>query len=124
MVSDSVSVARRLVEERFPDARSAWLGGNIAVGEPTPASDLDITVLLSGSPAPYRASIMCEDWPIELFVQTERSLLRFCADDCARRRAHDNALGRHACGVGRRRRIGSALTGAVAEDGGIRAPRR
>ena len=49
-----------------------WLGGSIVRGNATATSDLDITVLLPGPPAPYRDSIMFGGWPVELFVHTER----------------------------------------------------
>src|SRR5437879_12140323 len=84
--ADGVSVARRLVESRFPDARAAWLGGSVAAGTATPTSDLDITVLLDGPPAPYRSLEVIEGWPVEWFVQTEQSLLDFCETDRTRRR--------------------------------------
>jgi GNAT superfamily N-acetyltransferase/predicted nucleotidyltransferase len=84
--ADGVTVARRLVESRFPDARAAWLGGSVAAGTATPTSDLDITVLLDGPSAPYRSSEIIEGWPVEWFVQTEQSLLDFCETDRTRRR--------------------------------------
>lgn len=83
---DGFVVAHELVAQRFPQARAAWLGGSVAAGTATATSDLDITVLLDGAPAPYRASETFDDWPVEWFVQTENSLLRFCADDRDRRR--------------------------------------
>ena len=78
-------VATRLVRQRFPDARVAWLGGSVAACESTSTSDLDVTVLLDG-PAPFRSSHVVEGWPVEFFVQTEQSLRRFCEFDRARRR--------------------------------------
>jgi GNAT superfamily N-acetyltransferase/predicted nucleotidyltransferase len=83
---DGVSFSRHLVAQRFPDARAAWLGGSVAAGTETATSDLDITVLLDGPPAPYRASEVVDDWPVEFFVQTEESLLDFSAQDRRRRR--------------------------------------
>jgi GrpB-like predicted nucleotidyltransferase (UPF0157 family)/predicted nucleotidyltransferase len=81
-----IAVARRLVAERYPQSRAAWLGGSVAAGTHTETSDLDITVLLDGPPAPYRHSETIDGWPVEWFVQTEESLLRFCDDDRTRRR--------------------------------------
>ena len=52
-----VDVARRLVEEEFPGARAAWLGGSVVRGDASPTSDLDITVLLDGPPASMPAMI-------------------------------------------------------------------
>lgn len=83
---DGIEVARRLVRQRFPAARAAWLGGSVATGNATATSDLDITVLLAGPPAPFRESTSSDGWPVEWFVQTEESLMRFCAADIARRR--------------------------------------
>jgi len=83
---DPVSSARRIVQQHFPQARAAWLGGSVATGQYTTTSDLDITVLLDGPPAPFRTSQTFDQWPVEFFVQTEESLMRFCAEDRARRR--------------------------------------
>lgn len=81
-----IALARRLVAERYPQSRAAWLGGSVAAETHTETSDLDITVLLEGPPAPYRHSETIDGWPVEWFVQTEESLLRFCDDDRTRRR--------------------------------------
>lgn len=79
-------MARRIVRRRFPDARAAWLGGSVVSGTASATSDLDITVLLDGPPAPFRESTVFDGWPVELFVQTEESLMRFCDNDIQRRR--------------------------------------
>ncbi|MVU78844.1 nucleotidyltransferase domain-containing protein [Nocardia sp. ET3-3] len=79
MAVDGIDVARQLVRERFPEARAAWLGGSVALGMATATSDLDITVLMAGAPAPYRESLHYLRWPVELFVQTEASLEHFLA---------------------------------------------
>lgn len=86
MNRDAVDVARRLVRQRFPEARAAWLGGSVADGTASSTSDLDITVLLDGPPAPFRESMTVSGWPVELFVQTSESLLWFCDSDIRRRR--------------------------------------
>lgn len=74
-----------MVLDLFPDAPAAWLGGSVVRGEATSTSDLDITVLLPGPPAPYRHSMWVEEWPVELFVHTETSLDHYRAVDRARR---------------------------------------
>lgn len=84
--ADGTSTASQLVAQRFPQARAAWLGGSVADGNVTATSDLDVTVLLEGPPAPYRSSEVIDGWPVEFFVQTEESLLDFCAQDRLRRR--------------------------------------
>lgn len=85
MRSEPEDTARRLVAEHFPEARAAWLGGSVVRGDATATSDLDVTVLLAGPPAPYRHSIVFEDWPVELFVHTEESLAHYRDQDLARR---------------------------------------
>jgi hypothetical protein len=82
---DAVEVARQLVAELFPDARAAWLGGSVVRGNASPTSDLDITVLLDGRPAPMRKSLQYGGWPVELFVHTEKSLAYFSDKDQQRR---------------------------------------
>ncbi|MFI2230553.1 nucleotidyltransferase domain-containing protein [Nocardia testacea] len=57
MSIDGFDIARSLVCERFPGARAAWPGGSTVLGMATPTSDLDISVLLDGPPAPYRESL-------------------------------------------------------------------
>jgi hypothetical protein len=85
MVNDAAEVARQLVAEQYPDARAAWLGGSVVRGDASSTSDLDITVLLSGPPAPMRRSLEYGGWPVELFVHTEDSLEHFCEKDQQRR---------------------------------------
>ena len=85
-LDDAVGSARRLVAERFPDARAAWLAGSVVTGTATPSSDLDVTVLLAGDPAPYRESLRWEEWPVELFVHTPATIGWWLGKDRERRR--------------------------------------
>ena len=73
-VGTAVEDSRALVALWFPEARAAWLGGSVILGQDTPGSDLDVTVLLAGPPAPFRDSRRYRGWPVELFVHTETSL--------------------------------------------------
>jgi hypothetical protein len=82
----AVSTARELVLQRFPDARAAWLAGSVVSGTATPTSDLDVTVLLTGPPAPFRESLAHEGWPVELFVHSAESVRHWLGRDLARRR--------------------------------------
>jgi predicted nucleotidyltransferase len=83
---DAVATARDLVAERFPDARAAWLAGSVVTGTATSSSDLDITVLLPGPPAPFRESLRYDGWPVELFVHHRESVASWIAKDLERRR--------------------------------------
>ncbi len=83
---DAEVAARALVAERFPDARAAWLGGSVVTGTATATSDLDVTVLLAGPPAPFRESVTYAGWPVELFVHTVDTVGHWLAKDRQRRR--------------------------------------
>ncbi len=85
-MDDPVADARALVAERFPAARAAFLGGGILSARRTTTSDLDIVVVIDGSPAPYRESVRWRGWPVELFVQRADSISAWFDKDLARRR--------------------------------------
>ncbi|MFB0631143.1 nucleotidyltransferase domain-containing protein [Streptomyces sp. AB3(2024)] len=84
---DPVAAARAVVEERHPAARAAFLGGGILSERRTAFSDLDIVVLLHGTPAPYRESFRFRDWPVEMFVHTEDTWHAFVEREIRRRRS-------------------------------------
>jgi hypothetical protein len=84
--SDPVDVAVQLVRERFPEAHAAFLGGSVLTSRRTPTSDLDIVVVLSGPPAPFRETLRHSGWVVELFVQTPTSLRHYWRRDVAARR--------------------------------------
>ncbi|MEV6796427.1 hypothetical protein AB0M87_31550 [Streptomyces sp. NPDC051320] len=53
-MDDPMLTERELVRDRFPAARVAFPAGSVLTDSRTPTSDLDIVVLLDGSPAPNR----------------------------------------------------------------------
>ncbi|MFI7011696.1 nucleotidyltransferase domain-containing protein [Streptomyces sp. NPDC050145] len=78
--------ARRLVADRFPQARGAVLGGSAARGTARGTSDLDVAVLLpDGAPA-RREVIRHEGRLAELFLHAGPDLERFFEEDRAVRR--------------------------------------
>ncbi|MFJ2291061.1 nucleotidyltransferase domain-containing protein [Streptomyces sp. NPDC087894] len=84
---EHVRIAEALVRSRFPEAQAAFLAGSVMTHRRTPTSDLDIVVLLTGPPAPFRESLVHEGWPVELFVQTEASWLLFAERETAARKS-------------------------------------
>lgn len=56
-------------------------------GRRTAMSDLDIVVLLCGSPAPYRASLRSGEWPVEMFVHTEATWHAYIQREVRKRRS-------------------------------------
>src|SRR5687767_2827008 len=82
---DPVSAARALVEELFPGALYAFVGGSVLTEQRTGTSDLDVVVVLDGLPRPYRESLRWRAWPVELFVHSETSLHAYLDKDFERR---------------------------------------
>ncbi|MGV2921446.1 nucleotidyltransferase domain-containing protein [Streptomyces alfalfae] len=83
---DPAAQALRLVSTRFPQALGAVLGGSAAQGRATPASDLDVAVLLPDTGASRREVLRHEGRLAELFLNTRADLPEFFAWDRARRR--------------------------------------
>ncbi|MFI6599752.1 cupin domain-containing protein [Nonomuraea sp. NPDC050536] len=81
---DPVADARALVSSRFPDALYAFLGGSVLTSRRTPTSDLDIVVVLPDT-RPYRDTLRWREWPVELAVHNELSLIGWADRDLARR---------------------------------------
>ncbi|MEV6854192.1 nucleotidyltransferase domain-containing protein [Streptomyces microflavus] len=84
---DAIDAARAAIKEHHPDARAAFLGGSVVTDRRTAMSDLDIVVLLHGSPAPYRASVQHGEWPVEMFVHTEATWHAFVEREVRKRRS-------------------------------------
>ncbi|HET7616389.1 MAG TPA: nucleotidyltransferase domain-containing protein [Bacillales bacterium] len=78
--------AKAFVSERFPDCRTAILGGSIVRGEGTAKSDLDIVVIDEAVESAYRESFHVSDWPVELFVHNLTSYKAFFKSDAERGR--------------------------------------
>ncbi|WP_406451859.1 nucleotidyltransferase domain-containing protein [Streptomyces sp. NBC_00876] len=84
---DAIDAARAVVKDHHPDARAAFLGGSVLTARRTATSDLDIVVLLHGSPAPYRASLQHGEWPVEMFVHTEATWHAYVEREVRKRRS-------------------------------------
>lgn len=83
---EPLAVARALLDERFPLARTAFLGGSVASGTYTANSDLDVVVILDSLPAAFRETFVYRGWPVELFCHTLETFLDFVARDTKERR--------------------------------------
>ncbi|WP_236003337.1 cupin domain-containing protein [Nonomuraea antri] len=83
---DPVTAARALVEEMFPEALYAVLGGSVVTGRRTSTSDLDVLVVIDGLTEPYRECLRHGGWPVDLFVHGRTSLAAYLESDFARGR--------------------------------------
>ncbi len=80
-----IEAAASFVAAHYPDAEAALLGGGVLSRHRTPTSDLDVVIVLAGSPAPYRETFEHEGWIVEAFVHTRDSLAAYWSQDVARR---------------------------------------
>ncbi|MET9760101.1 nucleotidyltransferase domain-containing protein [Streptomyces sp. NPDC006372] len=87
MAHDSIDQARRIVHDRFPDARGAVLAGSVAAGQATASSDLDIAILIGSGGETRRETLRFEGRVVELFIHTRAGLSDLFAVDVATRRA-------------------------------------
>ena len=79
---DFVSVATRLIEERFSDAACAFVAGSIVTGQGTPSSDIDLIVFYNDETSiSFRESVFHEGWPVEIFVHNLKSQEHFMNED-------------------------------------------
>ena len=83
---DPIADAGALVADRFPGALAAFLGGGVLSARRTATSDLDVVVVITGPPAPFRESLRWRGWPVELFVHDQASIERYFALDAAYRK--------------------------------------
>jgi hypothetical protein len=83
-LDDPVGAARAFVQERYPGALAAFLGGSTARGAGTPTSDLDIVLVLPAPAQVHGENLLWGGWPVELFVHTRESVLGFMEFDRSR----------------------------------------
>ena len=84
MTKDPVAVARTLLARRYPSAAVSFLAGSVIRGEHTATSDLDIVVVFDELPNAYRESLICDEWPVEVFVHDAETLRYFSEEVCWR----------------------------------------
>ncbi|MFD2672732.1 nucleotidyltransferase domain-containing protein [Marinicrinis sediminis] len=72
-----LEAASRCLEERYPHASFAVMGGSSASGLAGASSDLDLVIVDSSEPYPFRQSFWFEGYPVEAFIVTSRSYTRF-----------------------------------------------
>ena len=69
-----------LRQEKYPDAKVIFLAGSVMRGEATSTSDLDLVVLYSKLPNPFRDSYRYGGWPVEAFVHDPETLKYFFSE--------------------------------------------
>jgi hypothetical protein len=76
-LEDARRTARKIAEERYPEARVVLLAGSVIRGEDTAHSDLDLVVIYTKLPRARRESYVFDGWPVEAFVNDPETLRYF-----------------------------------------------
>lgn len=77
MKNDPLQTIKKLVAERYRDAKAVFWAGSVSNNQGTPASDLDLVVVYEQLPNAYREAFVYEKWPIDVFVHDSETLLYF-----------------------------------------------
>jgi putative intracellular protease/amidase len=76
-VDQALTIARKVMESKFPLAQLAFCAGSIVRGEGTDTSDIDLVVLFPSLKQAWRESLTFEGWPVEAFVHDPGTLHYF-----------------------------------------------
>ena len=77
MPGEPRETARRIFEQKYPEADCLFLAGSVIRAEATPYSDLDLVVLFKRVDCAYRESFIFDDWRVEAFVHDVSTLKYF-----------------------------------------------
>ena len=71
------TVARKVMEIKFPSAQAAFCAGSIVRGEATETSDIDLVVIFPKLKQAWRESFIVDGLPVEAFVHDPSTLYYF-----------------------------------------------
>jgi hypothetical protein len=74
------AIAQRLVQQRYPTAVAAIIGGSFATGRQTPSSDIDLLLLFDHVDCAWRDTIVAEGRTVELFAHDLATFTYFCKE--------------------------------------------
>jgi len=72
-----IDVAKKLLNEKFPNCEVAFVAGSFNRGEATATSDIDLVIILPHVDCAWRESLIFESWPIEVFIHDKETLNYF-----------------------------------------------
>lgn len=74
MKNDPLNTIKKLIKERYSEAKVVFWGGSIAKAEISKNSDLDLVIIYEQLPDAYREAFVYDNWPIDAFVNDIKSL--------------------------------------------------
>jgi len=78
-------IAKKIVEEKYPNCDGALMAGSIIRGEGTETSDIDLIIYDDNIAKGYRESYYFDGVPIEVFVHSKKSFEYFFDFDCKKK---------------------------------------
>lgn len=82
---DYKSIARKLVDDRYPTCQGALMTGSIVRGQATETSDIDLLIYDQSLEGAFRESLMYEGVPVEVFAHNQSSFSHYFDSDCQRK---------------------------------------
>jgi RimJ/RimL family protein N-acetyltransferase len=74
---DPKRIIRKLIQERYPNAKAVFWAGSVSQNQGTRASDLDLVIVFDIIPNAYREAFIYDEWPIDVFVHDTDTLRYF-----------------------------------------------
>lgn len=82
---DYLDIAKKVVDQKYPECDGALMAGSIVRGEGTETSDIDLIIHDENIKKGYRESFVFDGVPVEAFVHNKESFRKYFKQDCARK---------------------------------------
>jgi len=74
---DPLQTIRKLIKERYSNAKAVFWAGSVSQNQGTSASDLDLIIVFESLPHAYRETFIYDEWPIDAFIHDTDTLRYF-----------------------------------------------
>ena len=78
MKNDPLETIKKLINERYREAKAVFWAGSVSRNQGTEASDLDLVIIFESLPNAYRKAFIYDSWPIDAFIHDHDTLRYFC----------------------------------------------
>ena len=75
--SNPLQTIRKLIKERYSNAKTVFWAGSASQNQGTSASDLDLIIVFESLPHAYRETFIYDEWPIDAFIHDTDTLRYF-----------------------------------------------
>lgn len=75
--SDPLETIKKIIKERYPEAKAVFWAGSVLQKNDTASSDLDVVIVFDVIPHAYREAFIYDDWPIDAFIHDPDTIRYF-----------------------------------------------